>query len=140
MSDATETAASPELQENQRVISLAQKTELVGQIAQAIAHQFNNMMMAVTSYAELELKKAAPPQKRSLEQVLANSTRATALVQKLLTFSCKHTPAPQTLSLSTVLADIDALLKQLLGESVEVVVNIDPKLPALQADLIELEQ
>jgi two-component system, cell cycle sensor histidine kinase and response regulator CckA len=140
MSDTTATAVIPELQENQRAISLAQKTELVGQIAQAIAHQFNNIMMAVSSYAELELKKAAPPQKRSLEQVLANSTRATALVQKLLVFSSKHSPCPQTLSLSTVLADIDALLKQLLGESVEVVVNIDPKLPALQADLIELEQ
>jgi two-component system cell cycle sensor histidine kinase/response regulator CckA len=140
MSEATATAVTSELQENHRAVSLAQKTELVGQIAQAIAHQFNNIMMAVSSYAELELKKAAPPQKRSLEQVLANSTRATALIQKLLAFSCKHSPSPQTLSLSVVLADIDTLVKQLLGESVEVVVNLDPKLPALKADLIEIEQ
>jgi len=140
MSDATATAVTPELQENHRAVSLAQKTELVGQIAQAIAHQFNNIMMAVSSYAELELKKASPPQKRSLEQVLANSTKATALIQKLLAFSSKHSPSPQPLSLSTVLADIDELLKQLLGESVEVAVHIDSKLPALQADLIELEQ
>ena len=140
MSDATTVVASPELQENQRAVSLAQKTELVGQIAQAIAHQFNNIMMAVSSYAELELKKAAPPQKRSLEQVLANSARATSLIQKLLTFSCKHSPSPQPLALSTVLADINDLLKQLVGESVEVTVNLDLKLPALKADLIELEQ
>ena len=94
MSDTTATAVTTELQENYRAVSLAQKTELVGQIAQAIAHQFNNIMMAVSSYAELELKKASPPQKRSLEQVLANSTKATALIQKLLAFSSKHSPSP----------------------------------------------
>src|SRR6267142_692176 len=79
----------------------AEGTELVGQLAGAISHQFNNVMMAVSSYAELELKKAPPAQKRSLEQVLSNAGRATGLVQKLLIFTCKHPPSPRTLSLTT---------------------------------------
>lgn len=140
MSDVIATLVSPELQENQRAVTLAQKTELIGQIAQAIAHQFNNVMMAVTSYAELELKKAAPPQKRSLEQVLANAARATSLIQKLLAFSSKHSPAPQTLALSSAMAEINGLLQQLVGESIEVVLNLDPRLPAIHADILELQQ
>ena len=140
MTESVSTLPGPEVAENQRAVSLAQKTELVGQIAQAIAHQFNNVMMAVTSYAELELKKAASPQKRSLEQVLANASRATALIQKLLAFSCKRTPAPQALSISNVVSDIDNLLRQLIGESVEITVHFDVNLPPVKVDLIEAQQ
>src|SRR5690349_14777258 len=91
---------TPELRDNLRAVSLAQKTELIGQIAGTVAHQFNNIMMAITSYAELELKKASSPQKRSLEQVLENAARATSLIQKLLAFSCKHIPSPHPVTLN----------------------------------------
>ena len=42
-----------------RTVLLTQKAELMSELAQAMANQFNNIMMAITSYAELELKKAA---------------------------------------------------------------------------------
>ncbi len=67
-----------------RTLLLAQKTELIGELTRAIANQFNNTMMAITSYAELEMKKLPASQKRSLEQVLTSASRATSLVQKLL--------------------------------------------------------
>jgi two-component system, cell cycle sensor histidine kinase and response regulator CckA len=119
---------------------LAQKTELIGELAGSIANQFNNIMMAVTGYAELELKKAGPGEKRSLEQIISNAARATSLIQKLLSFSRKQAPSPQPLELNTVVTSISDLLRQLVGEQVEVVFDFDPNVQSIIADSGELEQ
>ena len=63
-----ESAAAPsskslEFEGDLKTLLHAQRTELLTHLTGAIAHQFNNIMMAVTSYAELELKKAALPGK-----------------------------------------------------------------------------
>jgi len=105
---------------------LAQKTELISELAGAMANQFNNIMMAVSSYAELELKKAASPEKRSLEQVLSNVARATSLIQKLLAFSRKQVPSPQPLQLNHVVTEISHLLQLVAGEQIEIVIALDP--------------
>jgi two-component system cell cycle sensor histidine kinase/response regulator CckA len=118
----------------------AQKTELVAQLAGAMSNQFNNIMMAITGYAELELKKASPQQKRSLEQILSNSARATKLIQKLLAFSRKQTPAPRKLAFNATVEDISQLLQPLVGEEINVTVNLDQAVGSVVADPIEIEQ
>ncbi len=142
MADAMTKSAtgSPGLQGDFQTLLLAQKTELIGQMAAAMANQFNNIMMAVTSYAELELKKAAPPGRRSLEQILDSAARATSLIQKLLAFSRKHLPSPQPLQLNVVVTEISSFLQSLVGDQIEVVLSLDPKAPAVTADCVELEQ
>jgi two-component system cell cycle sensor histidine kinase/response regulator CckA len=123
-----------------RTAQLVQKTELVSELAGAIANQFNNIMMAITGYAEVELKKAALNERRSLEQVLSNAARATLLVQKLLAFSRKQIPSPQPVELNAAITNISELLRQLVGEQVEVVVRLDPHVRRINADCGELEQ
>ncbi len=97
-------------------------------------------MMAITGYVELELKKASPKEKRSLEQVLSNAARATFLVQKLLAFSRKQAPLPQSLELNTVITNISDLVCQLAGEQIEVEFKLDPQVQRIKADGGELEQ
>lgn len=123
-----------------QTLLLAQKTELIGEITRATANQFNNIMMAITSYAELEMKKAPSSQRRSLEQVLSNAGRATALVQKLLAISRKQALSPQPLDLNNVLTGISSLLEQLTAERVSVVYRLDPSIPTVNADPAEIEQ
>src|SRR5580658_4508947 len=115
----TTKASDRELQSELRELLLTQKTDLIGEIAQAMANQFNNIMMAVTSYAELELKKTSRKDRYGLEQVLTHATRATSLIQKLLAFSRKHTSAPQSLDLNAVITEVGALLKELVGDQAE---------------------
>jgi two-component system, cell cycle sensor histidine kinase and response regulator CckA len=119
---------------------LSQKTELISELAQAMANQFNNIMMAVTSYAELELKKATRKDRHGLEQVLNHATRATSLIQKLLEFSRKHTLSLQALELDAVVGDLGMLLKELLGELVELTLKFDSGASIIRADRIDLEQ
>ena len=123
-----------------RTLLLAQKTELIGELTRAMANQFNNTMMAITSYAELEMKRLPPPQRRSLEQVLNNAARATGLVQKLLGISRNHAGSPRPLSLNPVLTEIKDLIEQLAGEQILVVYTLDPTIPAVNADPTDVEQ
>ncbi|MGA2101691.1 MAG: response regulator [Candidatus Sulfotelmatobacter sp.] len=131
---------SPATHADRATLLQSQKTELVGQLAGAMANQFNNIMMAITSYAELELKKATPDQKRNLEQVLSNTARATSLIQKLLAFTRKQSPTPCSLSLNAVVEDISRLLQPLVGEDIGVSVKLDPSVGSIVADPTEIEQ
>lgn len=135
----TKSASSPD-SSDLRTLLLAQKTELIGELAGAMANQFNNIMMAITSYAELELKKAPPKERRSLEQVLNNAARATFLIQKLLAFSRKQVLSPQPLELNTVITEISDLMRQMVGERIEVVLSLDPHVQRIKTDSVELEQ
>ena len=135
----TKSASRPEASDL-RALLLAQKTELIGELAGAMANQFNNIMMAITSYAELELKKAPSKERRSLEQVLSNAARATFLIQKLLAFSRKQVRSPQALELNSVITEISDLVRQMVGERIEVVLSLDPNVQRIQTDRVELEQ
>ena len=123
-----------------RTLLLAQKTELIGELTRAIANQFNNTMMAITSYAELELKKLPPAERRSLEQVLSNTQRATELVQKLLRISRNLPALNQALDLNAVLTGIAPLVEQLAGENKSVAYSLAPGIPKIYSDPAQLEQ
>jgi two-component system cell cycle sensor histidine kinase/response regulator CckA len=134
------TTSQPELHSDLRTLLLAQKTELISELTRATANQFNNIMMAITSYAELEMKKGSSSQRRSFEQVLNNAGRATALVQKLLAISRKQDGLPQPLNLNNTLTEIRTLLEQLTGERISIVYKMDPSIPMINADPAEVEQ
>jgi two-component system, cell cycle sensor histidine kinase and response regulator CckA len=123
-----------------RTLLLAQKTEVIGELTRAIGNQFNNTMMAITSYAELELKKLPPSERRSLEQVLSNAARATSLVQKLLRISQNLPAANQPVDLNTILTEIGPLIEQLAGEKTQITYNLDTSLPKISADPSHVEQ
>jgi two-component system, cell cycle sensor histidine kinase and response regulator CckA len=133
-------SASHEPQADQHALLLTHKSELIGELAQAMANQVNNVMMAVTSYAELELKKASGKEKRSLEQVLIHATRATFLIHKLLDFSRARVPLTQPLQLDEVLKEVRDFLQELLGEHIELAINLRAELKIVCADRVEIEQ
>lgn len=135
------TIESPELKGDAPTnLLLARKTEVISDLAGAVANQFNNIMMAVSSYAELELKKASSQEKRSLEQVLSNAARATSLIQKLLAFSRRQVPSRQSLQLNRLVTEIGNLLQLVVGDGIEVVLAVDPAVQNVTADRVELEQ
>jgi two-component system cell cycle sensor histidine kinase/response regulator CckA len=123
-----------------KTLLLAQKTELIGELTRAVANQFNNTMMAVTSYAELEMKRLPPSERRTLEQVLKSATRATALVQKLMGISSNQVRSPQAVNLNSVLTDIRGLVEQLAGELISVVYSLDSDISTVHVDPAEIEQ
>ncbi len=118
------------------------KMEAVGRLAGGVAHDFNNLMTAISGYAELLQGRfsAEDPARQHAEEILKSSTRATQLTRQLLAFSRRQVLQPRVLSLNAVVQSTDSLLRRLIGEHIELDLSLDPALSAVKADQGQLEQ
>ena len=76
----------------------AQKMEAVGRLAGGVAHEFNNVLMIISGYADQLLHDPELPEsdRAYCEQLIEATRRATVLVRQLLAFSRKHPIRRQT--------------------------------------------
>lgn len=125
-----------------RQVAQATKMQAVGQLAGGVAHDFNNILTAVIGHCDLMLMRHAPGDSDydDIQQILLNSNRAAALTRQLLAFSRQQTLRPQVLQLPDVISEVSNLLKRLLGETVDLVVNHGRNLGPVRADPGQLEQ
>ena len=120
----------------------AQKMEAVGRLAGGVAHDFNNLLMAIMGYGELirsSLVKDDPLYKYS-EDILKATERAASLTQQLLAFSRRQVMQPQVLNLNRVAADLEKMLRRLIGEHIELEIVAGPDLGAVKADPGQIDQ
>ena len=120
----------------------AQKLEAIGQLAGGVAHEFNNMLMAINGHSALLLEKLAPesPLRRDVEQITGSSERAAALTRQLLAFGRKQVLRKRSIDLNEVVAASVRLLRPLIDARIELVTEVDTKLPAAVADPAQVEQ
>jgi len=140
MVGATQDITASRLLEEQ--LRQAQKMEAIGQLAGGIAHDFNNLLGVISGYGDLLMKEIGPqhPGHRRLEQIRRAADRAAGLTRQLLAFSRKQTLQPAVLDLNTVVGDIDNMLRRLIGEHIQFVSVLAPKLGKVRADPGQLEQ
>jgi two-component system cell cycle sensor histidine kinase/response regulator CckA len=136
---ALDTTEQRALQEN---FAQAQKMQAIGQLAGGIAHDFNNVLTAIIGYSDLLLANHRPtdPSFQDIMQIKQNANRAAALTRQLLAFSRRQTLRPQVLQLTDVLADLQMLLRRLVGEKIELDVKHGRDLWLVKADLNQFEQ
>jgi two-component system cell cycle sensor histidine kinase/response regulator CckA len=119
----------------------AQKMEAVGRLAGGIAHDYNNLLMAILGYAELLRAGADATRAREhVDQILRSARRAAALTQQLLAFSRKQVLQPRVIDLNAVVTDLLALLRRLLGESIGVECRLAPGIGPVRADPAQMGQ
>jgi CheY-like chemotaxis protein len=75
-----------------------------------------------------------------MREVVAAGDRAAGLTRQLLAFSRKTIIEPKVLDLKAVVADVDKMLRRILGEDIQLTVSADPQLGAVKADLGQIEQ
>jgi len=120
----------------------AQKMEAVGRLAGGIAHDFNNLLTAILGSAELLLDTLAPeaPEREDLEEIRKAAKRAGDLTRQLLAFSRQQVLTPQVLDLNVLVANMEKLLRRLIGEDIELRTAPARDLAAVKADPSQLEQ
>jgi PAS domain S-box-containing protein len=120
----------------------SQKMEAVGQLAGGVAHDFNNLLTAINGYASLALRRLAEdhPIRSQLQEIKKAGDRAANLTRQLLAFGRKQMLQPLSLNLNETIADVNKMLKRLIGEDVQLFAKLDPNLNSIKADPGQIEQ
>jgi PAS domain S-box-containing protein len=119
-----------------------QRLEAIGQFAGGIVHDFNNLLTAIQGYAELA-RTALPegdPIREDLDQVLAGAARASAITRKLRAFTHRQILVPVDIDPAQVIADLVPMLKPLMGDDINVVVEVEAEHGWIRVDPTQLEQ
>jgi len=120
----------------------SQKMEAVGQLAGGIAHDFNNLLTAILGNTQLLLRElpAGDRKRGDVEEIRKASERAASLTRQLLAYSRRQMLQPVVLDLNVVVAEMDKLLRRLIGEHIALVTVLAPDLGRVKADPNQLEQ
>jgi signal transduction histidine kinase len=119
-----------------------QKMEAIGRLAGGIAHDFNNLLTAIIGYSDIILMRLDKDDAlyRYIEQISKAANRAALLTRQLLAFSRRQLTQPRVVVLNTVVAEMEKMLRPLIGEDIELSTTLDPQLGHIQADLGHLQQ
>ncbi len=120
----------------------SQRMEAVGRLAGGVAHDFNNLLTIISGYSELLLGQTGEdtPERKDLLEISKAAKRAAALTRQLLAFSRRQILQLRVINLNTVIADLDQMLRRLIGEDVELRLSLDPNLGMARADPTQIEQ
>ncbi len=120
----------------------AQKMEAIGQLAGGVAHDFNNLLTIINGYSDVLLQSlpATDPMRDMVDEIHKAGERSAGLTRQLLAFSRKQVLAPRVLDLNEVLADIDKMLRRLIGEDVRLTTTLASDTWAVRADPGQIEQ
>ena len=102
-----------------------QKLQALGQLAGGVAHDFNNLLTAILGFTDLLLARPVGEADRAdLEQIRRNARRGSRLVGQLLAFSRRQPTQPVTILVNAALRDLTKMLDRLLGETVELTLDL----------------
>jgi two-component system, cell cycle sensor histidine kinase and response regulator CckA len=115
----------------------AQRLEAIGGLAGGVAHDFNNILSVILTYAEMLISDLQDndPVCADLREIKSAGQRAADLTRQLLAFSRKQILQPRVIDLNEILAGMEKMLRRLIGEDVEFMVvpssspsrvNVDP--------------
>lgn len=119
-----------------------QKMEAIGQLAGGVAHDFNNMLMAIQGHVSLiDLETNLPREAReSLVEIMDATNRAANLTRQLLLFSRGKAFDPAQLDLNVSIRNATKILTRLIGERVSIKPLLWPQPLPIYADPSMIDQ
>jgi PAS domain S-box-containing protein len=131
-----------EYKRSQEQIAHLQKLEAVGRLAGGVAHDFNNILSVIISYAGFLLDGLPPesPQKADVLEVKKAGERAAALSRQLLAFSRRQTCEPRRVQVNEALSGLAKMLKRLIGEDIAFELDLQSDAGTVMIDPSQLEQ
>jgi two-component system, cell cycle sensor histidine kinase and response regulator CckA len=120
----------------------AQRMESIGRLAGGVAHDFNNLLTAIMGNLELALDTLPDDHivHGDLTEAQKAANRGAGLTRQLLAFARKQPIEPHVINLNDLIAEMDKLLRRLIGEDIELVTQPASNLAPIKADSGQLEQ
>lgn len=137
--------AAARLRDQQASINRALRIRSAGEVAATIAHEINQPLTALSTYAGIAAKAMedgrADLLTRALEKIRSESARANEVLRGIRELLRQGTLTKHDIDLKEKLVELEALLKEdLEKKGIRLMINVDPSLPILRADGIQLQQ
>ena len=121
----------------------AQKMEAVGRLAGGVAHDFNNALAVISTYAELLQEPDAPDDARRatyVDSIQKAARHAQSLTRQLLAFSRRQILKPIELDANMAVRGIEQILRRLIGEDIDFATRLAPDVGKVKVDPGQFEQ
>ncbi len=118
----------------------AQRLEATGTLAAGLAHDMNNVLASITSFAELVLEDAAPASQPDVRQIMAQASRGAELTRGLLAFSRRGQYRKQVTRIDDVVRDVIPILSRTLAKSIELRTDLGALEMCIDGDPAQLGQ
>ncbi len=134
-----------DLTERKRVdehLRQAQRMEAIGRVAGGVAHEVNNMMTVILGFCTFLAKSLEDGDTRNQDvaQIARAAERAAEVSRQLLAYSRRQLLQPRVLDLSSVLTEMESVLRRLMGEDRAVALRLGGAASWIKTDRTQLEQ
>ena len=124
----------------QQALANSQKLEALGQLTAGVAHDFNNVIAAMSGAFSLIERRSDDPRIRDITgHGVKAAWRGAALVRQLLMFAQQDRPEPQSVDLCVLFDEVEPMLRRSVGAGVALIVARPPGLPPVRIDPVQLE-
>ena len=120
----------------------AQKTEMIGRLATGIAHDFGNILMVVRSHADVMRLRTTEddPRHSYVDAIQEAVSRGADLARQLLAFTRHRETEMNRVDLNTAVEQSVALLRRVVGSSIQLETRLSPDARFVVADPTQIEQ
>lgn len=123
-------------EEMQKQILQIKKMEALGSFAGGIAHDFNKLLLIINGYADFLSQRLNQNNvlKKDIGEIKKAADHASLLTDQLLAFSRSKVLQPRLLDLNAVIADVERLLKRIVGDNIQLIKKLDHSLRRIKSD------
>ena len=139
--------AEEALQESRAELARVTRLTMMGELAASIAHEVNQPLAGVVTSANASLNWLAnePPNVakacESVQRILRDGSRAGDVLARIRSLLKKTSPAKSVVSVNDIIRGVLALSEgEVRQKGVELSVELDPNLPAIIGDSVQLQQ
>ena len=118
------------------------RLEAIGRLAGGIAHDLNNMLVAILGFSDLLAQSmgANDPRLDDVRQISQAATRSADLTRQLLAFARRELIQPRRLDLNNIVRYAAGMLRPVLGENIGLELRLSSRAGPIHADPGRVEQ